>query len=151
MVGAFVHSEEPRDKQSKGHHLLSNAIDVGDHTKSRSHLGLKSGAIIVRGLGTLQDIALMVRGTSKGELLCQQLPPQQNEGSIIEVLVDSTRVIALVDTHCTTTLLGPKLVCGCGGSRTTVKAVDTTEVKCRGTHQLELLQWNDAKNRGNYH
>ena len=48
------------------------------------------------------------------------------------------RATALIDTGCTTTLLSPKLTRGCGGSRTTIRTVDGTEVKCRGTRQIEI-------------
>ena len=55
---------------------------------------------------------------------------------IIEVLADGMRAVALINTGCTTTtLLSPKLVHGYGGNRTTIKAVDGTEVKYRGTRQ----------------
>ena len=52
--------------------------------------------------------------------------------------MDGTRVLALIDTGCTIILLSPKLACGYGGSRTIIQAVDRTEVKCRGTRQVEI-------------
>ena len=56
----------------------------------------------------------------------------------LPTLVNGMRVVAFVDTSCTTTLLSPKLAWGYSGSRTAIKAVDETEVKCRGTRLLEI-------------
>ena len=75
MVKAVAHSEGPRESQW-GYHPLSNAMDIGDHTESEtasSYMGLKFSVIIGKGFSTLQDIALSVWETSKGELLYQQL------------------------------------------------------------------------------
>ena len=57
---------------------------------------------------------------------------------IIEVLVDGMRAVALIDTCCTTTLLSPKLTHGYGGSIIAIKAVDGTEVKCKGKRQVKI-------------
>ena len=54
------------------------------------------------------------------------------------MLEDGIKAAALIDSGCTTTLLSSKLACGYGRSRTAIKAVDETGVKCRGTRQLEI-------------
>ena len=52
------------------------------------------------------------------------------------------KVAALIDTGCTTTLLSLQLARRYGGSRTAIKAVAGTVVKCRGTQQVEIeLGW----------
>ena len=128
-VGAVVHSEEKTDRCQRPYRLRDHKVPL--KTKIICYNCKKFGHIA-------RYCPLIQRNEQEGHLH-QQLPPQQSEGAV-QISSDHRGASgrqkgggpSLIDT---TTLLSPKLTCGYSGSRTAIKAVDGTEVKCSGTRQ----------------